>query len=253
MKVSVITVCFNSETSIGRTIESVRQQTYDDIEYVVVDGGSTDATNDIVRQMSEVVDSHISEADQGIYDAMNKGVRRATGDVITFLNSDDVFSGDHVVESAVKALRERKVDLVFGDVLFFEGDRVVRHYSSKTFKAWKLRFGWMPPHPGSFAKRRLYENYGLFTTKLSIASDYEMFVRWLLVKSVSYARMDRINVNMAVGGASTESLVARLKLNREIVSACKMNNVYTNLLLVLTKIPFKLMELFIKPSRKMSI
>lgn len=253
MIVTVVTVCFNASQTISNTIKSVAQQTYTGIEHIVIDGNSHDGTQKIIQTYSDSIDCFISEPDQGIYDAMNKGIKLASGDVITFLNADDVFANEHIVQNAVDALKHSGAALTFGNVQFFDGERMVRHYSSRNFKPWKLRFGWMPPHPGSFAKRELYQNFGLFTTKLRIAADYELYVRWLLVNSVSYVRMNGANVNMAMGGASTESWSARLRLNREIVMACKMNDVYTNLFLVLTKIPFKLIELFIKPSRKMSI
>ena len=244
MKVSIITVCFNSASTIRDTIESVIRQTYPDIEYLIVDGGSKDGTKDVIQSYSSDAFRFVSEPDKGIYDAMNKGVAASAGDIVTFLNSDDVFADTRVVEDAVTLFeRNDHLGVTFGDVQFFSSGKLVRHYSSKAFKPWKLRFGWMPPHPGSFARADLFKKFGLFKTDYRIAADYEMFVRWLLLGRVKYERLDSVLVNMAVGGVSTESLSARLTLNKEIVRACRSNGVYTNLLLVLLKIPFKLLEL----------
>lgn len=244
MKVSIITVCFNSASTIRDTIESVIRQTYPDIEYLIVDGGSKDGTKDVIQSYSSDAFRFVSEPDKGIYDAMNKGVAASAGDIVTFLNSDDVFADTRVVEDAVTLFeRNDHLGVTFGDVQFFSSGKLVRHYSSKAFKPWKLRFGWMPPHPGSFARADLFKKFGLFKTDYRIAADYEMFVRWLLLGRVKYERLDSVLVNMAVGGVSTESLSARLTLNKEIVRACRSNGVYTNLLLVLVKIPFKLLEL----------
>lgn len=248
MKVSVITVCFNSESTIGLTIQSVLSQTYPNIEYVLVDGGSKDSTLDIIKKGCVRNSVVISEPDEGIYDAMNKGVEIATGDVITFLNADDVFAHEDVVSNAVAALLDSGANLVFGDVQFVSDGRLVRHYSSKKFQPWKLRFGWMPPHPGSFARKTLFKTYGLFSLDFKIAADYEMFVRWLFVNRISFQRIDDVLVLMSLGGASTDGWRASVKLNKEIVVACRRNGIYTNLPMVLSKIPFKLTELFFKPS-----
>lgn len=248
MKISVITVCFNSASSIEETIRSVQAQSHPNIEYVVIDGGSNDGTMSVIERYRNSIVTFISEPDKGIYDAMNKGVALSTGDVITFLNADDVFAHKNVVANAVEAIENSDASLVFGDVQFVSGGKVVRHYSSKKFHPWKLRFGWMPPHPGSFARKELFEQYGLFALDLKIAADYEMFVRWLFVNKVHYKRLDDVLVLMSLGGASTNGWQASVKLNKEIVVACRNNGIYTNLLMVLSKIPFKLMELFFKPS-----
>lgn len=250
MKVSIITVCFNSGDSIAHTIESIMTQTYKNIEYIIIDGGSKDNTLDVVNRYSEQLNFEIiSEPDDGIYDAMNKGLAIASGEVITFLNSDDVFAHQKVVEKAIDVMLKSCNDLVFGDVQFIVDKEVVRLYSSKGFKSWKLRFGWMPPHPGSFAKRELFQRSGGFDTTFKIAADYEMYVRWLLVEDVSFKRVNDVLVHMSLGGISTESWRARLKLNQEIVTACRKHHIYTNLLLVLSKIPFKLLELFIRKNK----
>ncbi|MEC5159794.1 MULTISPECIES: glycosyltransferase family 2 protein [unclassified Janthinobacterium] len=252
MKVSIITVCYNSEKTIRDTIESVLSQDYQDIEYIIIDGASSDGTMAIVNEYRERVATIISEPDKGIYDAMNKGVRAATGEVVGILNSDDFYESGQAVSAVARAFHGRPaLDIVFGDVVFVHaGDLnlVRRHYGAARFKAWKLRFGWMPPHPGTFVRRALYWKTGWYRTDFKIAADYEMFVRWLLVGRASYRWIDQVLVRMRMGGVSTGGLKSSLLLNREIVRACKANHIYTNLFLVMSKLPFKLLELCRRPS-----
>ena len=244
MKVSVITVCFNAERTIERTICSVRDQKGVDLEYIVVDGGSSDRTNSIIDKYNQFVGLHISEHDNGAYDAMNKGLHLATGELITFLNADDAFTHGNVLKNVVEVFsKDLTCQIVFGDVQFWEKGNLVRHYSSKHFRPWLLRFGWMPPHPGSVAKKELYKMLGGFDTSFKISADYEMFVRWLSVAKVEFRRIDDVLVNMEMGGLSTESWRSRVLLNVEIVKACNQNGLYTNLLFLTLKVPFKLLEL----------
>lgn len=247
MKVSIITVCFNSVATIRQTIESVLSQTHEDIEHIIVDGGSKDDTMEIVGEYENRLGVIVSEPDNGLYDAMNKGVQLASGDVVGILNSDDFFESGNVIETVVSELkRNPELDVVFGKVVFvnpYDLGRVVRHYNAEKFKPWKLRFGWMPPHPGTFVKRSAYNKVGKYRTDLKIAADYEFFVRLFLTHSASYKFIDKVIVRMRTGGVSTEGLQSSLRLNREIVAACRENGVYTNLALVLSKLPFKLAEL----------
>ncbi|WNC71200.1 glycosyltransferase family 2 protein [Thalassotalea psychrophila] len=246
LKISIITVCYNSEQTIKDTIESVLAQTYQNIEYIIVDGASTDQTIAIVNQYKDSIQTIISEPDNGIYDAMNKGISAATGDVIGILNSDDFYTNIEVIENIADIYSKKNTDMIFGELIYVNPDnvnRTVRHYSAKNFKPYKLRFGWMPPHPATFIKASVYEQYGLYKTDYKISADYEMFVRLLLVHKLSYTKLDKVIVKMRMGGASTQSLKSRLILNQEIVKACKNNKIYTNLALVLLKIPFKMLEL----------
>lgn len=247
MKVSIITVSYNSASTIKDTIESVASQTYDNIEYIVVDGNSKDKTVDIVTSYSKVIDKVVSEPDKGIYDAMNKGVQLASGDIVGILNSDDFYETTTVIEDIVKHFKNNKSsDIVFGDVVFVEPNnlkKVVRYYSSEKFKSSKLRFGWMPPHPATFIRKSVYDKYGLYKLGYKISADYEMFVRLLMVAKLSFSRIDKIIVRMRSGGASTDGIQSSITLNKEIVKACRENGVYTNLFIVLLKMPFKLLEL----------
>jgi glycosyltransferase involved in cell wall biosynthesis len=247
VKISIITVCLNSAATIRDTLESVTAQDHADREYIVVDGGSTDGTLDIVRAYGRGVDRLISGPDEGIYDAINKGIAAATGDVIGVLHADDVYESPGVLSAVMRAFSATPdADIVFGDLVFVRPDdldRVVRHYSSKAFRPWRLRFGWMPPHPASFFRRSAYARLGPYATDLKISSDYEMFVKAFLIFQLKYARIDQILVRMRAGGLSTSGLRSSIRLNREIVTACRRNGIYTNLALVLLKTPFKLLEL----------
>lgn len=183
MKISIITVCYNSGTTIRDTIESVLAQNYLGIEYIIVDGGSTDATMSIVRKYDSRIDTIVSEQDKGIYDAMNKGIHLATGDVIGILNSDDFYENSGVISEVINQFMSKPdSSLVFGDVVFVESsntEKIVRYYDSKKIKAWKLRFGWMPPHTASFIKRSAYEQVGNYSLDYKIAADYELYCTYV--------------------------------------------------------------------------
>jgi len=252
MKISIITVCYNSEATIQDTIESVLAQTYSNIEYIIIDGASSDDTLSIINKYKDKVSKLVSEPDKGIYDAMNKGVQLATGDVIGILNSDDFFEDDDVVEAIVKCFEQNpKSDLIFGDVVFVNPSRlnkIIRHYSASHFKTWKLRFGWMPPHPATFIRKSAYQKTGLYSLEYKIAADYEMFIRLLMVNHFKLSYLNKVLVRMRAGGVSTSGLNSNILLNKEIVKTCRANGIYTNIFMVLTKVPFKLLELIRKPS-----
>ena len=243
MKVSIITVSFNSVKTIEETIQSVLSQDYPDIEYIVIDGGSTDGTLDILRAYDKQIHHWISEPDSGMYDAMNKGIQLATGDVIGILNSDDIYIGHHVVTELINALKLKQADLVFADLILvdqLQPKRVLRYYNSGQFKPSKFRWGWMPAHPTVFVRRAVYERVGPFATDYQIAADYEMLIRILAVHQTSYVYVPKAVVQMRSGGASTASLMRNWVLNKEIVRACKDNGIYSNMAMLLPKIPIKL-------------
>ena len=253
LKVSIITVCFNSDSTIRYTLDSVRSQSYANIEHIIVDGGSSDRTMDIVAEYREWLGPVVSEPDRGLYDAMNKGIAMASGDIIGILNSDDFYESDDVIEVVAAAfLSDPDLDILFGDVVFVNPsdlETVTRFYGAGHFRPWKLRFGWMPPHPATFVTKAVYEKHGEYRLDMKISADFEMFVRWLGRAKLKYRWVDRVIVRMRAGGLSTGGLKSSLILNREIVRACKENGLYTNLMLVLTKIPFKFLELLRHPRR----
>jgi glycosyltransferase involved in cell wall biosynthesis len=252
MKVSIITVCYNSAATIRDTIESVLAQDYADIEYIIVDGASKDNTLSIVSEYRDRIATVISEPDKGIYDAMNKGILAATGDVVGILNSDDFYESTDALSAVVKAFRENeKAELIFGDLVFVKPTdlkKVTRFYSLPNYSGWKLRFGWMPPHPATFIRKDVYDRFGLYKTNFKIAADYELFVRLLMVKRIAFKHIDKVLIRMRSGGASTSGIQSSMTLNHEIIRACRANNVYTNMLFLMFKIPFKLVELLRRPS-----
>lgn len=251
LKVSIVTVCYNSSSTIKDTIESVLSQDYVDVEYIIVDGGSNDGTIDIVKSYGNKISTFVTEKDNGIYDAMNKGVALATGDIVGILNSDDFYESESILSYVVGAFDKKpEVDIVFGDVVFVEPSdlkKVTRFYRANRFSVWRLRFGWMPPHPATFIRKSAYEKVGAYSLKYKIAADYEMFVRQLYVHGLKYLYINKVLVRMRSGGVSTSGFKSSLRLNLEIVTACRNNGLYTNIFMVLLKLPFKLYELFRKP------
>lgn len=246
-KISIITVCFNSEATIRDTIESVVAQQYGNIEYIVIDGGSSDSTNNIIEEYQDSINYFVSEKDEGIYDAMNKGIRAATGDFVGILNSDDVFAAHDSVGKIASAIQHNdSVDAVYGDLVYVDRwnlDKVVRLYSSKFFRPWKMRFGFMLPHPTFYARSDLFNKLGFYKTNYRVAADFELLSRFLQ-SGVSTVRIEGTLIKMREGGISSTGLWWRVHQNLEIVRACKENGIYTNILLVSMKVPFKLASYF---------
>ena len=249
MKVSIITASFNSASTIVDTIRSVLAQTYPDIEYWVIDGGSSDRTLEIVREYESQFKGrlhYVSEKDRGIYDAMNKGIRKSTGEVVGILNSDDYFTDAYVVENVVRVLNNNKtLDAVYGDIHFIrdgEPDKVVRYYSSASFHPWKLRFGFMPAHPSFYVRRKIYEENGLYALDYKIAADYDMMVRLFHKVRIRAQYLKQDFVTMRVGGMSTKNVRNRLLINKEDVKACRRYGLYTNLFFISLKYFFKIFE-----------
>ena len=248
MKVSVITVTYNSAKTILDTMCSVLAQTYKDIEYIIVDGLSSDGTIEIIQSLEDRFDGrlkYISEPDKGIYDAMNKGIAMATGDVVGILNSDDYFTSSDVIFKVVAEFTQYDIDAVFGDIHFiYDGqpDRVVRYYSSKAFRPFWLRFGFMPAHPSLYLKHQLYKEVGEYSTDYMIGSDFEMMVRLFKRRRIRYHYLSLDFVTMRMGGVSTRGIRSRWTLVKEDVRACKENGIYTNRLFIALKYLYKIWE-----------
>lgn len=241
-------------TTLRQAIESVLSQTYHDIEYIIIDGGSTDGTVEIVREYSNRIAQFISEPDGGIYDAMNKGIALASGDIIAFLNADDLYAANDVIANVADVFLRSEADVVFGDLVYVDRldiSNVVRFYSARNFAPWKLRFGWMPPHPATFVRAEVYREAGGFDTAYRIASDYEFMVRIFHVYRRRYRWMDQILVRMRLGGISTSGLLTTLQINREIARACRKNGLYTTTPLLMLKAPWKVLEYVKRPSRSL--
>lgn len=248
MKVSIITVAFNSAATIAHCMQSVLDQSYSNIEYIVVDGLSKDNTLNIVREFEPLFAGKmrwISENDNGIYDAMNKGLHMATGDVVGILNSDDFFTDNDVIEKVAQAFTDDKIDAVYGDVHFVREtnlSRCVRYYSSAGFRPWWLRFGIMPAHPSFYARKEVFQKAGLYKTDYKIGGDFEMMVRLFKRFDIKTKYLPMVFVTMRMGGASTKNVGSRLTLLREDTRACRENGVYTHPLLICLKYFYKVIE-----------
>ena len=245
MKVSIITVCFNSEKTIEDTIKSVQSQTYTNIEYIVIDGKSNDYTNEIVSKYKDVVKLHVSEPDNGLYDAMNKGIKLANGDIIGILNSDDVLADEYVIEKIIAGFEDKSVDAVYSDLIYvseYDLNKATRLYSSKIFSKRMIKFGIMLPHPTFYVRKKCYEKEGLYKTNYRVAADFELLARFMSngIKSI---RLPFISVKMREGGISSSGLLWRVHQNFEIVRACRENGIYTNIFFVMLKLPYKLLTL----------
>ena len=246
MTISIITATYNSAATLRTTFDSILQQTYRDIDYIVIDGGSTDGTLDIIREYEPRFAGHlrwISEPDHGIYDAMNKGIRMAKGDVVGILNSDDFFSSDDILATVASNITD--VDAVYADIHFVRPDnlsRCVRHYSSRNFRPWTVRFGYMPAHPSFFVRRHIYERYGLYSLDYKIASDFDMMVRLFCKHKIRARYIARDFVTMRTGGISTSNLSHRILITREDARACRANGIYSNFILCSVKYITKVFE-----------
>ena len=230
MKVSIITVSYNAERTIEETLQSVTNQTHKNIEYIIIDGASKDATISIINKYAHKIHTFVSEKDKGIYDAFNKGLKLATGDVIGLLNSDDIYAHDHVVENVVNCFEQNDVDAVYGDLKYVspvDNLKTIRYWKSGKYNRSKFIFGWMPPHPTFFVKREAYEQFGLFDTDLRSAADYELMLRFLYKEGLKVAYNPEVMVLMKTGGQSNASLKNRLLGNQEDRKAWIKNELKT--------------------------
>lgn len=244
MKITIITVCYNSEKTIRKTIESVLSQNYQNIEYIIIDGASKDNTINIIGEYSERIAKFISEKDNGIYDAINKGISMANGDIVGILNSDDIFYDNDTI-SCIAEKFSTNIDLesIIGDIVFVKPNgKLYRHYSALNWTPKKFIWGLMPPHPTFYCKRTIFDKYGSYRNDFKIAADYELLIRFLLVNKISYEYIPKILVSMSLGGVSTKNLSSNLKINKEVLRACKLNNLNTNLFKLYTKYFFKIKE-----------
>lgn len=233
MKISIVTICYEASGVLGTAIESVVGQEGVEVEYIVVDGGSADGTVGLVKSYGEKVSQFVSEGDEGLYDALNKGVRLASGDVIGFVHADDLLADKNVLSEVAGMFTKSKADAVFGDLEYVDKDdphRVIRYWKSRDYKREKLKFGWMPPHPSLYVRREIYEQARLengeyFDTLLTIAADYDFMMRILGKMDISAAYLPQVLVKMRVGGESNKSLKNIIRKSREDYTAMKRNGI----------------------------
>ncbi len=248
MKISIITIAYNSGHSIADAINSVLSQTYTDIEYIIVDGKSKDNTVEVVKSFGDRISKFVSEPDKGIYDALNKGVRMATGDVIGFMHSDDLFASDTILEKVAEIFKNHDTDSLYGDLQYVyknDTNKVLRYWKSGKFTIGRLRRGWMPPHPTFYVKKKIYDQHGVFNTDFRIAADYDTMLRFLGKYRITTHYLPEVMVKMRVGGASNRSLKNIIKKSKEDMKAIHDNEFGSVLTLVLKNLR-KLTQFIVK-------
>ena len=247
MKISIITVVWNNAKTIKDAINSVLNQSYKDVEYIVIDGASTDGTIEIVQSYGDKI-KFISEKDNGLYDAMNKGIRMATGDVVGILNSDDFYASDKILQIVADEFLKGNIDSVYANLEYIDANdpkRVIRYWRSKKYQEGLFRSGWHPAHPTFFVKKEIYEKYGVFDLSFKIAADYELMLRFFEKCKITSSYVDEVFVKMRIGGESNRSIKNIIKANMESYRAWKANGLYINPLRFLLK-PFSKIIQFIK-------
>jgi glycosyltransferase involved in cell wall biosynthesis len=244
MKVSIITAAFNNYDTIEDTIKSVISQKYENIEYLVIDGGSSDESLEIIKKYRNKIANWISEPDEGIYDALNKGLKMSTGDIVGFLHADDVYAHEMVIDWVVSRVMNYDTESCYGDLLYVYKEnmnKTIRYWKSRPYSEGLLKKGWMPPHPTFFVKKSIYEKYGYFNTDFKIAADYELMLRLLEKNKISTHYIPEVLVKMRMGGKSNRSLKNICIKSSEDYRAWKVNNlsggVYTIAMKNLIKVP----------------
>jgi glycosyltransferase len=252
MKISIITVCYNSESTIRDTIKSISSQGYDNIEHIVVDGLSADQTLNLIKQCSVAPARLISEPDNGIYDAMNKGIQQATGDVIVFLNADDFYAGDDVVSTMVDFMEINGLDAAYGDLLYIDcqdKSREVRFWEAGKYRPGAFSKGWVPPHPTFFCRREVYEKFGAFRTDMKIAADFELMLRFIEKHKIKVGYLPRTIVKMRTGGAAN-GWKGRVRGNIEMLRSFRLNGLKLSPLFFINKPVTKILQVFKKAKSK---
>ena len=247
MKVSIITITYNSEATLKDTIESVVNQSYNDIEYIIVDGKSTDNTLSIIESYKDKISKVISEIDKGLYDALNKGIALATGDLIGIIHSDDFYTNNFVIEKIVKSIEENNSDAVYADLYYvdkLDTNKIFRKWKSGSYKHGMFLNGWMPPHPTFFAKRSCYEKFGSFNLSFVSAADYELMLRFIHKHKIKLAYLPEFIIKMRVGGKSNVSLKNRIRANNEDRKAWIINGLKPKFYTLYAKPLRKIIQLF---------
>lgn len=251
MKVSIVTTVFNRKDSIERALESVHSQSYENIEHIIIDGLSNDGTKEIISNFIKDKNNIIfkSEKDNGIYDAINKGISLAKGEIIGLMHSDDFYFNNNVVSEIAESFINNDIDAVYADAVYFnksDPSKIIRRYKSKKFNKNKLAWGLMPAHTTLYLRNNVFKTHGKYKINYNIASDFEFVARIFNSDNFKSKYIEKPWVKMQSGGASTSGVKSNLTINREVMRACKENNIYTNRLMIYTKYLSKLLEFIIK-------
>jgi len=244
-KISIITVVYNAQNTIERSINSVLGQNFKNIEYIIVDGGSTDGTREIIENYREKIDGFISEPDKGIYDAMNKGIALATGDVIGTINADDYFADNDVLYNIAKVFAEQDTAILYGNLDYIDiNDKIVRKWRSGKYSKGMFNWGWMPPHPTFYCKKSLFEKLGVYKLDYGSAGDYELMLRFIHLNDISAYYLNMVLIKMVVGGVSNKSLSNRVQAMRFDLKAMRNNNIFLPMVTILFKPLRKIAQFF---------
>ena len=250
MKISIITITYNSAKTLEDTLKSVAKQTYAEIEYIIVDGASKDNTVSIIKKYEPLFNGRvkwISEPDKGLYDAMNKGICMATGDIVGILNSDDFFTSNDILQKVANAFKQDgKLDAIYGDVHFVHPNNLnkcIRYYSSKVFKRNLMRMGFMPAHPSFYIRKECFNQYGLYKINYKIAADFEFLLRVIYKNKICIKYLPIDMVTMRTGGASTSGIESHKRIIKEHLRAFRENEIYTNVVLLSLRYFYKIFEL----------
>ncbi|ASU36813.1 glycosyltransferase family 2 protein [Mucilaginibacter xinganensis] len=245
LKISLITVSFNAESTISYCIESILRQKYPNLEYIIIDGGSTDGTVRVIEKYKHHLSLFISEPDKGIYDAMNKGITLATGDVVGLLNADDFFADDTVLNAIADAFKKNDIDALYGDLNYInKAGRVIRKWRAGEFTSKSFNLGWMPPHPTLYCKRSLFEKLGLYSLNYGTAADYELMLRYLYINKLKSYYIKKVMINMKTGGKSNKNLNNRVKGLFFDLKAMRTNGILLPVLTLIIKPLRKIMQYF---------
>lgn len=251
MKISIITVCFNAGQTLGDTLDSVAIQTFQNIEHIVVDGGSVDGTLDILKSITAPFFNWISEPDQGIYDAMNKGIAMATGEVIGTLNADDFYYDNTVLSQVAEVFADPSIEACYADLIYvdqLDSNKVVRYWRSCDFKQGLFEKGWMPAHPTFFVRRSVYEKLGVFDLDYRRQADFELTMRFLAINCITSIYLPKIWVKMRMGGVSNNSVLGVIKGNLEAYHACRKNGLNVWMLtFIFRKVLSRIPQFFLRP------
>ena len=245
MKISIITVCWNSEKTIEDTIQSVLAQDYKDLEYIIIDGASTDGTLEIINKYKDKIFQIVSEKDSGMYNALNKGFHLASGEVVGLLNADDVLADSSVISEVAKKFLETNADAIWGDLLYVDQKdtkKIIRNWESSEYKEGAFKNGWMPPHPCFYVKKEIYEKFGYLREDMKIAADYEVMLRLLERHKIKSAYIPKVLVRMRIGGMSNKNIGNIIRANKESYKAWELNGLKISPFRILLKPISKLIQ-----------
>jgi glycosyltransferase len=250
MKISVITVVYNNKAYLADCIESVLAQTYSNIEHIIIDGGSTDGTLLVIDRYRSKIAKVLSGPDAGIYDAMNKGIGLATGDVIGLLNADDLYADNGVLDKVAAAFADSSIDACYSDLVYVDRahkDKIIRYWKACEYNDKLFKYGWMPPHPTLYMRKSVYDRYGLFDLRFKIAADSELMLRFIGRRRIATKYIPCITVKMRVGGTTNKSIVNIIRQNYEISKAARKNDVKLSSFYFLYKLREKLSQYYLRP------